>query len=276
MDYDYRKTAVRLKALRESKKLSHDKLLAALREKYGDKFSRQSLLNYENSEEFSAKSQAVKGMSSERLAILADFYRVSVDYLLGLSDNPSVEENKKITQKTLGISPEAVENLAKVTRIKPYPNTPSFRMDLRKQTVRCALDVLLSSDELEGFVRSLYHLQEASEAMRELERSSVEELSNEFEPYCDEVFKDYRLARLDVTESIQALIDHDKDHFLNARDAELIVFNFYARLEEAERLRDLEDAAAAEKFDKEVHEYQDYLEKEGLDEGYGCDETEDN
>ena len=56
MDYDYRKTAVRLKALRESKKLSHDKLLAALREKYGDKFSRQSLLNYENSEEFSAKS----------------------------------------------------------------------------------------------------------------------------------------------------------------------------------------------------------------------------
>ena len=201
---------------------------------------------------------------------------VSADWLLGLSENPSVEENKKIVQKTLGLSPEAVENLAKVTRIKPYPNTPSFRMELRKQTLRCALDVLLSSDELEGFVRSLYHLQEASEAMRELERSSVEELSNEFEPYCDEVFKDYRLARLDVTESIQALIDHDKDHFLNARDAELIVFNFYARLEEAERLRDLEDAAAAEKFDKEVHEYQNYLEKEGLDEDYGSDETEDD
>lgn len=201
---------------------------------------------------------------------------VSADWLLGLSDNPSVKENNQIAQKTLGISPEAVENLAKVARIKPYPNTPSFRMELRKQTLRCALDVLLSSDELEGFVRSLYHLQEASEAMRELERSSVEELSNEFEPYCDEVFKDYRLARLDVTESIQALIDHDKDHFLNARDAELIVFNFYARLEGAERLRDLEDAAAAEKFDKEVHEYQDYLEKEGLDEDYGSDETEDN
>ena len=46
MDYDYRKTAVRLKALRESKKLSHDKLLAALREKYGDKFSLKSLLKY--------------------------------------------------------------------------------------------------------------------------------------------------------------------------------------------------------------------------------------
>ena len=276
MDYDYRKTAVRLKALRESKKLSHDKLLAALREKYGDKFSRQSLLNYENSEEFSVKSQAVKGMSSERLAMLADFYRVSVDYLLGLSDNPSVEENKKIVQKTLGLSPEAVENLAKVARIKPYPNTPSFRMELRKRTLGCVLDVLLSSDELEGFVRSLYHLQEASEAMRELERSSVEELSNEFEPDCDEVFKDYRLARLDVTESIQALMNHDKDHFLNARDAELIVFNFYARLEEAERLRDLKDVAAAEKFDEEVREYQDYLESEGLDEDYGSDETEDN
>lgn len=201
---------------------------------------------------------------------------VSADWLLGLSDNPSVKEDNQIAQKTLGISPEAVENLAKVARIKPYPNTPHFRMELRKQALGCALDVLLSSDELEGFARSLYHLQEASEAMRELERSGVEELRNEFEPDCDEVFKDYRLARLDVTESIQALMDHDKDHFLNARDAELIVFNFYARLEEAERLRNLEDAAAAEKFNEEAREYQDYLESEGLDEEYGSDETKDN
>ena len=100
MDYDYRKTAVRLKALRESKKLSHDKLLAALREKYGDKFSRQSLLNYENSEEFSAKSQAVKGMSSERLAILADFYRVSVDYLV-YRIIPASKKIKKSLKKRL-------------------------------------------------------------------------------------------------------------------------------------------------------------------------------
>ena len=275
MNYDYRKTAIRLKALRESKKLSHDKLLTALSEKYGIKFSRQSLINYENSEEFSAKSQAVKGMSSERLAILADFYRVSVDYLLGLSDNPSVEENKKITQKTLGISPEAVENLAKVAKGKRYP---AAKFDSHR--FGAALNLLLSSSALESIAESLYHLWDASENMRALEQWSVENLKKP-EAYiteldCDEAFDDYRLARLDITESIQALMDSDAAHFLSAQDAKALADSFYARLEEAKRLQDLEDAAAAEKFDEEVREYQDYLEREGLDEGYGSDETEDN
>ena len=71
-------------------------------------------------------------------------------------------------------------------------------------------------------------------------------------------------------------LDRDAAHFLSAQDAKALADSFYARLEEAKRLQDLEDAAAAEKFDEEVREYQDYLEKEGLDEDYGSDETKDD
>ena len=200
---------------------------------------------------------------------------VSADWLLGLSDNPSIKENNQIAQKTLGISPEAVENLAKVAKAKRYP---AAKFDSHR--FGAALNLLLSSSALESIAESLYHLWDASENMRALEQWSVEKLKKPeayiAEQDCDEAFDDYRLARLDITESIQALMDRDAAHFLSAQDAKTLADSFYARLEEAKRLRDLEDAVAAEKFDEGVREYQDYLEREGLDEGYGSDETEDN
>lgn len=213
--------------------------------------------------------------SWENIIRIATYFGVSTDWLLGITDIETVRQDIRSAQKTLGISDRAVENLAKVANAKRYP---ASKLDPRR--LGAALDLLLSSSALESIAESLYHLWDASENMRALEQWSVEELKKP-EAYnadmdCDAAFADYRLARLDITESIQALMDGDKAHFLSAQDAKTLADSFYARLEEAERLQDLEDAAAEEKFNAEEREYRDYLEREGLDEEYGSDETADD
>lgn len=213
--------------------------------------------------------------SWENIVKIATYFGVSTDWLLGITDIETIKQDIRSAQKTLGLSDRAVENLAKVAKAKRYP---AARFDSHR--FGAALNLLLSSRALESIAESLYHLWDASENMRALEQWSVEKLKKQeayiAEQDCGAAFDYYRLARLDITESIQALMDRDAAHFLSAQDAKALADSFYARLEEAKRLQDLEDAAAAEKFDEEVREYQDYLEREGLDEDYGSDETEDN
>lgn len=71
----------------------------AIKKQYGVNMSKQTLINYENAEEFSTKAGAAKGMSAERMATLADYFGVSADYLLGISDSPSIRENMRIAQR---------------------------------------------------------------------------------------------------------------------------------------------------------------------------------
>lgn len=213
--------------------------------------------------------------SWENIIKIATYFGVSIDWLLGITDIETVRQDIRSAQKTLGISTDSAENLAKVAKAKRYP---AAKLDSRR--LGAALDLLLSSSALERIAESLYHLWDASENMRALEKWSVEELKKPEAYYaeqdCAAAFADYRLARLDITESIQALMDGDTTHFLSAQDAKALADSFYARLEEAERLQALEDAAAEEKFNEEEREYQDYLEREGLDEEYGSDETADD
>lgn len=73
--------AQRLKALREEKHLSHEKLSRLISEKYEIKISKDSLINYEKT--FPIQNE---GMSVKYLRCFADLYGVSTDYLLGLSE----------------------------------------------------------------------------------------------------------------------------------------------------------------------------------------------
>ena len=208
---------------------------------------------------------------------------VSADWLLGLSDNPSVKENNQVAQKTLGLSPEAVENLAKVARMKSYPNSSSFHTELGKQVLGTALNYLLSSEALIGIARSIYDFFDASAKIREIENMTVEDLclmdTNYADYDCAEKFKNYRLARLDLNESLLA-ITNDRMEFLKATQAQRIVDVFYVRLEEAEKLSKQQENQAENEWVKTFAEAEkespDYSESEGLDENYGSDETEDN
>lgn len=78
--------AKRLKELRESSGLSHEKLSKALKEQCGCSISADSLMNYEAPDEFHTKKYKNLGMKIESLLYLATFYGVSSDYILGLTD----------------------------------------------------------------------------------------------------------------------------------------------------------------------------------------------
>ncbi len=101
--------ADRLKQLRETKKLSHEKLSKILSEKYGIKISSDSLMNYEVSEENHSKSYKNLGMRVEYLYCLADFYGVSADWILGISDVKSPDANLRAVVEYTGIPEDAIQ-----------------------------------------------------------------------------------------------------------------------------------------------------------------------
>ncbi len=84
---------LRLKDLREARGLSYQGLADTLFNNYGIKISKDSLRDYEISSDYRSKAKSLPnlGMRTEYLYVLADFYGVSTDYLLGLSPVPSLD-----------------------------------------------------------------------------------------------------------------------------------------------------------------------------------------
>lgn len=113
------KMAKRLKDEREAKKLSHAGLSDALYEKYGVRIAKDSLINYEVSSEHHTKSFKNNGMRIEYLRYLADFYEVSADWLLGISDTRT--RNAEVSQigESTGLNPQAVENIIALKDLHP-------------------------------------------------------------------------------------------------------------------------------------------------------------
>ncbi len=158
MAYDCKRTAERLKDLRKQKGISHDKLSMAIKEQYGVNISKGTLINYENSEDFGVKAGSAKGMSAERLAVLADFFGVTTDYLLGLSDIKSTKPDIQVSASTLGISSEAAENLATLAKQEACTY---YLSELARQAKIDALNAILESPNVRQIAESarmLMHL----------------------------------------------------------------------------------------------------------------------
>lgn len=100
-------TAKRLRELREENNLSYERLSQQLSEKYPHfSLSDQSLLKYEVTEDNHKHSGAAASMKAENLWYLADFYGVTVDYLMGRSNN-RVINCEEVLKKT-GVSENAL------------------------------------------------------------------------------------------------------------------------------------------------------------------------
>ena len=80
------KIAERIKKLRRSNGLSHEKLSNALRDQYGISISTDSLQNYEVIDKHHCRYGKLKGMKIEYLICFADYFGVSPEYILGLTD----------------------------------------------------------------------------------------------------------------------------------------------------------------------------------------------
>ena len=106
--------AQRLKDLRESRGLTLAALSKALTEEYGIQISKESLTNYEVVDSFHSKARKNEGMSVKYLRCLADFYCVSTDYLLGITDIPNTDTDMQAVHKFTGLSAGAIAKLQNI------------------------------------------------------------------------------------------------------------------------------------------------------------------
>ena len=101
-------TKERLEDLRKEKKLSFEQLSKQLAER-GVSISHTNLKNYEINDPLHPLYGRTRSMSIEYLVAFADFYDVSVGYLLGLSNSRKQEYNNISDQ--LGLCDGAIEEL---------------------------------------------------------------------------------------------------------------------------------------------------------------------
>lgn len=104
--------AQRLKDLRTERGLSHESLRKALMEKYEIDISVDSLKNYEVSKVPHAKAYKNEGMRVEYLRCLADFYGVSSDYILGISDVKTPNTETRAIVALTGLSELSVHRIS--------------------------------------------------------------------------------------------------------------------------------------------------------------------
>lgn len=145
MDTNIEKTYImanRLKTLREKRGYSHDRLSAVLSEKYGVKISSDSLMNYEVSDPYHSKAGKNQGMRVEYLRILSDFYGVSTDYLLGLTQVASQDQTVQTLVNSLGISELHINLLLN------WKNLPSLAEKLPEDLTEDQKHLLAVADEL--------------------------------------------------------------------------------------------------------------------------------
>ena len=144
-----------------------------------------------------------------------------------------------------------------------------------------AMNVLFESDDLLQIIESIANLTDAANALRDYEQYSANDFLEDdlehAEDRLDYIDHCYRVARLDVSEAILNCMDN---RILGKREEIQIYTAARKTIESAlqmnEQLGKIQEAELMEKYENEEKEWLDYLESEGLDEGYGSDETEDN
>ncbi len=107
------KTAERLAAMREEKGLTHRQLSEALIKKYGKAAGAETLKGLECKSKADKNHRYDKGFGAriDYLCILADFFNVSISYLLGETDVKSPDISLKAAADYTGLTEKAIEAL---------------------------------------------------------------------------------------------------------------------------------------------------------------------
>lgn len=103
------KFAKRLKDLRESRNKTQLQLANEISTQYGVKISDDSIMYYETVEKHHTKFKKNTGMALKYLWCFADYFEVSVDYLLGNVDYHTTDENKRIACEYTGLTEDVID-----------------------------------------------------------------------------------------------------------------------------------------------------------------------
>lgn len=95
------------------------------------------------------------------LGRIARICTVSADWLLGLSDVKSVDQNIQVAAATLGISGKAAENLA---RISTETEDDNIFISLKKSAAHDALNRILESEDVLWVAEATDHLLDTEKA----------------------------------------------------------------------------------------------------------------
>lgn len=180
-------TKERLEDLRKEKKLSFEQLSKQLAER-GTIISHTNLRNYEINDPIHSLHNRTRSMSIEYLVAFADFYDVSVEYLLGFSDSRK-REYHDISQQ-LGLCDGAIDELIRCKENSGSEADP--KIYAQKDTV--VLDDFLTSPEFEYamekikqslFAYYMYGLSKdgATETLRERDAEKIDEARQTMNKY---------------------------------------------------------------------------------------------
>ena len=146
------KTANRLRTLREVNNLSHETLSETLKKRYRKGISVATLKGLEVISTADKRFDKGFGTRIDTMCMLADFYGVSVAYLLGETDTKSPDVNMEVVTEYTGLSEGAIETLRHQPynmgytddRFKPLRKQNSNEVILRKED----LDVLAEQSDI--------------------------------------------------------------------------------------------------------------------------------
>lgn len=99
--------------------------------------------------------------SWENIAKIAEYFSVSTDWLLGVTNIESVERNIQVAASTLGISGKAAENLA---RISTETEDDNIFISLKKSAAHDALNRILESEDVLWVTEATDHLLDIEKA----------------------------------------------------------------------------------------------------------------
>lgn len=180
-------TKERLEDLRKEKKLSFEQLSKQLAER-GTVISHTNLKNYEINDSLHSLYNRTRSMSIEYLIAFADFYDVSIEYLLGFS-NSRKREYHDISEQ-LGLCDGAIAELIRCKEHSGSENVPKIYAE--KDTV--ILDDFLTNTSFEYgmekikqsiFAYYMYELSKGSstEEKRERDAEKIEEARQTMNTY---------------------------------------------------------------------------------------------
>lgn len=180
--YDRVALAERLEDLRKDNHYVLTQLSNLIKNKTGISISHSQLRKYENTD-------LVEAISFNNLMAIANFYDVSIEYLLGKTNSKSHNYTEQMTAKKFGLSDEAMKQLNLITNNK-YSDNNVLKLQLINYIIENNNFLIeLTENMLEFYKANDYKLSTDKKKQKEIKIFKYE-LQDVFAKFIDNSYKD--------------------------------------------------------------------------------------